>query len=69
MKESVKASEIKEGDEIWFPNSRHPQAVTSIEVSDIGDDHVTLHADETQWHCPVGFDVERRKVQVPDGGE
>lgn len=61
--ETVKATEIKEGDEVFFPNSRHPQTVTKVEHDPVARTN-TLHAEEAQWVCADTYDVKRK---VSDG--
>lgn len=59
MKEIVQGAEVKEGDSLYFPNSRRPQTVGSTTPTEEGTT-VLLSADGvTRWVVPNHFHVER----------
>lgn len=57
-REEVKASELKEGDKIFFPNSRHAQVLSSIETVPGGDLRLRSGI-EVAWMVPTTHVVER----------
>jgi hypothetical protein len=63
--ETVSASDVKVGDKIHFPNSRHAQEVTEATLDEHG--YVTLRASETHWTVPQDWDI--RKEELSDAGE
>ncbi len=51
MRELVPASEIRPGDMVWFPNSRKPQEVLSVEDFQGVKRQVVLNGvDGTKWY-------------------
>lgn len=50
-----KANEIKLGDLVHFPNSRHAQEVTFVEHNE---ESVTIATDGTQWVIGLDKDVQ-----------
>lgn len=56
----VEAQTLQVGDEIYMPNSRHPQAVTAIDRAD-GADEMRIRCDDAQ--VMVGLTWKIRKVE------
>lgn len=58
--ETVTAADIEEGNKVFFPNSRHAQPVTSIDVIETNTKHQRrIHADRVSWLCNATSTVRR----------
>lgn len=63
MKTLKSASEIKEGDQVYFPNSRHPQEVKSVSPAKVGPS-ITVRCDTASWSLASDYPIA---VEVPNG--
>lgn len=55
---NIKASEVKPGDKIKFPNSRHAQVIETCEVQ--GDNiNLVSEGGEAKWLVPNDWNVKR----------
>lgn len=66
QRETVAVSEIKVGDEVYFPNSRKPSKVSNTFTDSTGTTIVSERGD-VRWTMSPDFEVSRLVEESEDG--